>query len=393
MVRSSNRLVIAYLVLTIALCSGHLFQTIYAQVWWLLVPIVGLTILWSLQTIKEKRKIGRVQMVVILFLIMIVLTWVQSLGRGTSSYISMMLYILAGYGVSRMYSFMKIANCYVRCMTVVTVIAILGYFLVQNTSVFNYFPSMINVNGIEYCVAGVFNYVPEDSVRNCGMFWEPGLFATHLVLAMIFEIMLSRKVNIIRLIIFSIGIFTANSSAGFLLWFLCIMLIFCKNIKNRNSVLSALSFILLCFGIIIIVHYEQILLQTGLVENEFIYKLLIQNIEDSSRIKAVGHNLNSFLSAPIFGVGFSEASKNMLYVADTSTSTYMMSVFGISGVLYTICWIIGVVKLPRINVLEKILLILILLIIINKEPHIKLLFSWCLLFLLIRGISPLSNNE
>ena len=39
----------------------------------------------------------------------------------------------------------------------------------------------------------VFNYIKKIPERNCGMFWEPGLFATHLAIATVFELMTKEK--------------------------------------------------------------------------------------------------------------------------------------------------------------------------------------------------------
>ena len=133
------------------------------------------------------------------------------------------------------------------------------------------------------------------------------------------------------------------------------------------------------------INFEQILLNTGLIENEFLRKLMAENIADSSRIKAIEHNLKSFMSDPIFGVGISNAQRNMRHVADTSTSTYLLSIFGLLGGLYTVCWIYGILKNVKKNLFVKILLLTIALIIVNKEPHHQILSSWCILFYLIKG--------
>jgi len=386
MIKSNNKFVVLCIILVVALCSGHAFQTIIPSLPWLVLPVAAAVVLWSIHGIHNGKKSGKDQIAVLVFTVMIGATFLQGLGRGASFYGLMLCNILAGYGISRMYSFKQIAHCHVRCMTIITAIAIVGYLLLQNTTLLNALPSMTNVNNVEYRVSGIFNYIKTVPNRNCGMFWEPGLFATHLIISIVFEIMYEKKPNIVRLILFSAGIFTANSSAGFALWILCVMLLFLKNAKlSSNPVAAAISIIAVSAGALLIINFEEILLQTSLGSNEFLQKLLLGNIQNSSRMLAIEHNLNSFLSEPIFGVGINRAAAEMQHVADTSTSTYMMSIFGILGISYTVYWVYGIWKLPQISVMTKILLIAIALSILNKEPHMNLLLTWCLLFGLISG--------
>lgn len=290
------------------------------------------------------------------------------------------------YGIVQTYSFRQIIKCYQRIMTVVAVVALVGYFLANNTKVLEILPSVSNTNNIEYKASIIFSFMPSNIDRNCGMFWEPGLLATHLTIATVFEIMCYTKPRLIRLALFSVCLFTANSSAGFALWFLCLLLLFVKNANiSKNKFAGIFSMIVMLAGIAVIVNFDNILIETGLAENQYFQKLSSGSITDSSRMKALEHNLKSFLSAPFFGVGVTQAYANMEHVADTSTSTYLLSVFGLLGSLYTICWCYGIFKNVHANIFVKVLLLAIALIIVNKEPHHQILFTWCILFSLVNG--------
>jgi len=384
-IKSNNKIVIWCAVLSVIFFSGHVFYTIFTGATRVILLLGAIALLLELVRLRN-MKLDRVQLAALLFCLMVGLTCVACLGQGASLYIILACYILAGYSLARLYSFRQIAECHVKIMTVVTVIAIVGYVLVQNTTVLNALPQMANLNGVEYRIAGIFNYIPEVANRNCGMFWEPGLFATQLIISIILEIMLQEKPSFWRLLVFAVGIVTANSSAGFALLFFCIILLILKKADPSKNALATLGGIIaILVGTVIVLNFDKLLAQTALGDNEFFQKLSTENILDSSRMNAIGHNLEMFLAAPIFGQGFIRVSANIRYVADTSTSTYLMSVFGIFGAMYTVYWGYVIFKLPKVNILAKVMIFIITMVILNKEPHHQNLLTWCLLFSLVRG--------
>ena len=121
-------------VLVVILCSGHAFQSIYSVTTRLVLPVAAVFLMLELIRLKN-LKCDRMQIVLLLFGLMVCLTCASQLGRGASFYIITGCYIFAGYGLARTYSFRTIARCYVRIMTAVTAIAIIGYLLVQYTTV------------------------------------------------------------------------------------------------------------------------------------------------------------------------------------------------------------------------------------------------------------------
>ena len=72
-------------------------------------------------------------------------------------------------------------------------------------------------------------------------------------------------------------------------------------------------------------------MNTPLRNNSYFAKLLSDNVKESTRYLAIWHNLTIFFDHILFGAGVNYVNQNMLYVADTSTVTYMMSVFGLLG--------------------------------------------------------------
>ena len=374
---------------------GHAFQTIYPALMY--IPYIPAVIALVIILIdRECHSLSNPQNLALwLFMFMVLATAIVNVESGTNySYIQITTLILAAYCIVKLYSFKQMAECYLVVMTVVSVVALIGYVFHNNTSYLDFLPKVESINDMEYGVGVIYNYLTMVPDRNCGMFWEPGLFATHLTIAMMLELITKQRASALRIILFSICIFTANSSAGFVLWFLCLILLF---IRKRNTIIGPIknifSVILLIIAIGVVINFDTILSETSLGENEYFQKLYSESILDSTRSNAIGHNLELFATAPIFGVGYVTAMSNIAYVADTSTTTFLMSVFGILGSAYTVFIIYGVFKIKKLNLLSKILVLAIILIIINKEPHHQILFTWVLIFYLANGLSADVNSD
>ena len=219
------------------------------------------------------------------------------------------------------------------------------------------------------------------------------MFATALTIAMVFEILFREKIRKLRIALFFLCFLTANSSAGFVLCILCLSLLLLKNIdlKKGNLIKNVIYFVMLFAFIFILLNMDTVIMNTPLRNNSYFAKLLSDNVKESTRYLAIWHNLTIFFDHILFGAGVNYVNQNMLYVADTSTVTYMMSVFGLLGVWYALSWCVGIMRIKNINILTKLVLIVIVMIILNKEPHLRLIFTWCLLFYL--NIKVCNNSE
>ena len=98
----------------------------------------------------------------------------------------------------------------------------------------------------------------------------------------------------------------------------------------------------------------------------------------STRLEAPVINLRLFLEDPVFGLGLTEASEAyaqevMLRAsvdAQTSTSTFYMAAYGFLGIALSLLPAIGVARLKNLSFVQRIILITLLYMILNKETHI-----------------------
>ena len=111
--------------------SGHAFQTIYPILSYL-IYIPAILCVLILTVTRDITKITKPQITMLYILItMIVFTTIVELGSGAPFYIRMAVTILAALCITELYSFKQIATCYLKTMTWVSVIALIGYFLVN----------------------------------------------------------------------------------------------------------------------------------------------------------------------------------------------------------------------------------------------------------------------
>ena len=386
-----NKLFAIPLLCLVVFYSGHAFQTIYPT-FGFLIFIPAIICLAFLFLDKECRYLSYSHNIALyVLLVMIVATLFVELGSDWMFYVQLAALILTAYLVVHIYSFDVMVKVYLRLMTIVSAVAIVGYFLINNTSALEWLPSVNNINGVEYGVGIIFNYIKFIPERNCGMFWEPGLFATHLIIATVFELVTKEKANPFRLILFTAGIFTANSSAGFVLWFLCVALFLVRKKSEKYGIIKGIFSITVFAAVfLVIMNFDFILENTFLGENEYFLKLSSDAMEESSRSLAIIHNLKMFISDPIFGVGYTTTMQNIAYVADTSTSTFLMSIFGVLGVSFTVFIVYGIMRIKKVSLFSRFIILAIALIIINKEPHYMILFTWIIMFYLLKGVE---NND
>lgn len=387
-----NKLFLVIMGLIIIFNSGHALVTIAPFVTFVRNAMIlgGICFIPSIIHAYFSNKVNMLLMSFLSLMGMIFFTYLFHFGESTGPYVYILFAIMFAFGITLTYSFEDFARIFQKLMVITSVIALIGYFLLKYTSLLNVLPKFTNNNYSTYGVGIIWNYIVHLPDRNCGMFWEPGVFATFLIYAIIFELFFNKdKISIIRLALFSLCIFTANSAGGFFLWLVCLILFFMKSSKGkkRNPLVYLVVSIIFVLGIVVILNLDYIILNTRLVNNQYFVKLLSESVLGSSRYYAISHNIEIFINNPIFGGGYKTATQQMASVADTSTSTYLLSVFGILGSSYTIFFIYGIVKNRSNNTYAKICVIIIILSIINKEPHMGIVFTWCFLFYLIKESS------
>lgn len=308
-------------------------------------------------------------------------------------YMSYGLRICCAFLIARLFSFDKFIKYYQVCIFVLTIFAIIVFVftLIAGTN-YSIFPLFNSGKGSIF-----YNYFfltfQYREARMQGPFWEPGLFASFLLLALSFEILFRKKIRKIFFLTYLLGLILTFSTFGYLCF--AVVLILLINRKVENIWLTAF-FYLLIFGAVIsftVFQKEIVPLLSKWMPTVF-SKLMVNGkivIFGGDRINSIVFDFQCWLKSPIFGNGMAKMSqyyateaieKNIH--AQTSTLTYFMAEFGILGLTFPVFLILGIFFSKKIELEDKIFVTILYLLIMFKEPHQGIAFDYILVFLLIK---------
>lgn len=391
--KTINTLITIIYILLVILLSGTPFTTIYTSIGYLIIPFGFLAFL-ILFFLSGVFKINKKNIFFILLIIMICLTAVVNLEIINFFHIKLLMTIFFSYYLCKKYSKQNISKFIVDFMFWITLISLPLYFINNYIFPLSFLPVFTNINDVSYGVGIVFNYLIQNPERNCAIFWEPGIFASYISIALFLHILSDEKKNRkIKFFVFLLGIISAHSSAGYVLCLMCLLLLFYKKMDNKLNMKMIFSIIFTLVVVVLLIGYEEILKITGLINNPYVEKLLMDNIMTSSRFEALIANFIVFINNPIFGAGIVDVNENLVLCGDMATSTYLLSIYGILGMLFTVLILTGIFSQKKINICSKIIVFSIIICIVNKEPHILMPFIWFFIFYLNENKNIFSINK
>lgn len=388
-----------FIIIGVLLNSGYILNTTeYAFI----STIFSIFMLLSFLVIKlfegkVKLRIDKALLYFILLTLPIFMSLIMHLNTYNLYYsIKLIFIILISYFIYKMINFEIFITNYNKLMMVLTIIALVVTLASLITN-FDFLPTIVNRNNVNYINGYVFYLILgglSGLPRATSIFWEPGIFATFLIFSLILESFFKqKKKSYLNIVVFSIGILATQSSAGYLLYSLYLIMVI-ESYKLRSLLKVLLNTTLLSVTCLFIVAWDNIKSFLLNVNYDIFSKIFFENLQTTNtRLYSPLLNLDIFYSSPIFGKGFSQAELdynflklnydiNMKVDAQTSTPTQLLAALGIFGAIYTLLWIISIMKLNNLSNLNKFYLLLIVMIILNKEPHILMLFTYCLLLYL-----------
>ena len=282
---------------------------------------------------------------------------------------------------------------YIVILKLIIIISLFGYVLVNYFDYASIFDKVSNVNEVHYlngyiffAIEGFGDYMNVGFDRNIGVFWEPGLFATFILIGFIFELIFKEKTSKFTFLIFTIGLISTKSTFGYLYLFFMIFLLYKK---------PSFSMILFLFLFFMLFIYNIDLILSKLVD--FNPKMFSKFINDSNslteRIDSPITNLKIFFENPFFGSGIGAMDNiysTMTKSNQTSTLTYFLGALGFFVIIPYYYFIIGVLKSKNIrNTFNKLFFIISFFVFINKEPHTFITITYILMFYFI---DPITNK-
>lgn len=328
--------------------------------------------------------------------LLVIVFFVHNDTESLSGLIGLILHVIFAYEVVCIVSWEKFVEKYVRALFTISLISIIFFFWLANTGLYSQaMPILqgIGENGEVFNkYQGILIYFSANENRNFGCFWEPGIFATHIIIALLLLIYCNKvKRKKLYFIIFSITLFSTSSSAGYVIYIFVVTYIILSKIKVNTAEdwpkLLLVTFILLLI-VLLFLNINSIIVALDLQDNLVYAKLL--DVEASQRYESIIYNLKIFLENPLVGRGFQGVNLDKYYllarqesiVLDTATSFRLLATMGFSGIFFTYIFILGIIRRKNIAGVSKIILIIIVIMILNKEGQDTFLLPWTIAFYL-----------
>lgn len=376
--------------------SGSTYITLISNSQW--IAAIGIVLMVPSIIIAMKRTIsindffrGLLAYGFSLFVMSVGIINKESLG----SYFRVSLVFLFAYFFTKEFEFDEFRKIFTNFILVISAIDVMIYAILQKMGQFSFLPIAYNGNGEGYRIGIIFNYLLSHPERNSGIYWEPGLFATMIVLAFLLELIFEDKIHLWRAVIYHICIFTTASSAGVVLILFCDLILlnkFISTFSTNKAVNYCVFFVVYALLLTLFINLDTVLITTGLAQQRVYAKLLSDNMGSSARMQAFTRNWSLFCQNPIWGMGIGKAYSAAANFSDTSTTTFMMVEFGIIGALPTAFVIKSIIGLRK-ELIVSISVITIFLCILNKEPHMRIAIIWIIAFYFSKEKSNIINKE
>ncbi len=267
-------------------------------------------------------------------------------------------------------SFGEFKDIYIKCMTLISSVALVGFVIGFFSGYYYDLPIISNVNGVSYYDAVVFFAMDDFSRgRNIGVFWEPGIFAIFIALAVLFLIFDKKKLNKLQLAVLMLTLFSTFSTTGYFL-IMIIVFAYVYTRKNKAAIKIVFLFITVFLVMFSIFNLNTVLNALLRLSPRVFSKLIDNSSSTTARINSIMYNLEIFMKSPLWGFGLVETNmmfSKMTNGSQTSTMTLYFAQFGLTGIIYMVIHFISVIRYKKWTKLMCVLFCLAWAILLNVE--------------------------
>jgi hypothetical protein len=325
----------------------------------------------------------------LLFLISVFFSFISNRAYGHFyGYLGLAMYAMAGYLFVSCYSFDEFVSLFTKFLPALCFISLLFFIPIQ---IVDLIPDcFVDSSGkvARYSLFFIDGFLEYYQGKNQGIFWEPGINASFLLLGIILECIFKKgKANKMSLFLEALALLTSKSLAGYLLLIPVIFIIWCK--KRPSKAIGIVTYVLLSIFVLGIAFYSKI---SGIIAMVF-PAISEKGISLTTRLYCLIVDIQIWLHFPIFGTGPEQfyiafpklISTTYAGILDASVSTtgFYIVVFGLIGWIIFLLFAVGILGLKQEPWPVRVGLLLVFFLILNKEPHVNDTISWVLFFYLI----------
>lgn len=367
--------IIAYLVLYLMLLtSGHVLSVTGNNALYVLAFVGILILLIVKTTLLEKRSITIEQRDLLVFCVFTGMTLIEMIANLINGYnlnysMKFVVILFTSFLVTRFFSFKEFKQYFVNMMTLISGIAIIGYAIGMTNGFYYSLPTFSNINNVSYYNGIVFFAMNDFSRgRNIGIFWEPGLFAIMIAIALFFLIFESNKRSNFKLLVLVLALISTYSTTGYILLSL-IILAYVYARKNSNKwliLLATVLFVGIMAFFIFFGSFQDFLLSSF---PRVFTKLFMGQDSTTARVNSIIYNCRIFVSN-ILGYGITKTNYIFQYYStgsQTSTMTLYFAQFGLLGVTFVFLQLRSILKNKDWTILQNTFFIIFWIIANNVE--------------------------
>lgn len=357
-----------------------------------LLITLGLLFLFNMRTID----LSRVQMsalVCVAMCALVLLTGVLNSDLRTGYFYKCCILML-GFLFARNFSFEAFAETFEKIMFFFAVTSVFFTILATiNKALVASFPVFYNSAGTAfYNMLVCMITVSGETVRNYGIFREPGVFQMFLMVGLLFYTYFGKEFKIYRFFIYIVAVGLTYSTTGYIALMIYLILYLVKdNRKLAEKKKKIAVVVLIIVGLLLLLLTTDLLSSDGIVFDKFSNMKRHTTI---ARFASISANIEMWLQSPIFGKGliyvsdtFPEISLMRYGYASTHNTNTLFCELATYGILYTVIFVVGYIRLVKIiskRKIEQCLIGAVLLVLVFGE---KLTFSPIVYILMFYGLS------
>lgn len=342
-------------------------------------------------------------------LIVLSLAFNNEKSSNLNGYLMLLSVVILSYFLSKLFSLKQYAKAFTKIMLIIcTVSCIINlFYLVSGNDLANAIASTdTGSSRISSFFFLFINNISNNSRRMAGPFWEPGVFASMLLFAIVLYHFFVNREKLLVPLCFSIGVLFTQSAAGILILFVTwsiVLIDYLRNDKLKFGIELALIFF---FLFIIIAIYSPAVF-------DVFYNLMpslfskFRSVSLTSRYYSLIYGFKIFFTSPLFGLGTSSARETFFSMtaadgitvdAFTSTLGTLVAGYGIVGLLLYCLPLVGLACSRGLDPTLKILLGIFFFLLTLQESQIEIftLFIFYIMFgfdQIKARISKTQNNK
>lgn len=343
-----------------------------------LIALFILTLIMAIRAVQKGafQKVSAFTGMVFLFAVAHLLTMTLKGESDTwGPYFRQLSLLICAYCYMKTTPFQQFCRQFLWFMKLVSYASLVLFVCVNILGMSESFSTYVNVNKVTY-LSMYLAFAQENSSFRCmGPFWEPGIFATFLILAIVLECcFVNRPMRWYNVIFFTFMVLMTFSTAGYLLLIIAFLIILNQKSERKVSALLNYSILLVCF-LLFFFFDDLIQLLATLIPSVF-NKITWLSVSMMTRFSNPLVDFQIWKEYPFLGAGIRNyqslwlrESAKYIIGSRTSTLTYYPATIGLGGFLYAMMVFRCVNRQKHLSFIVRLSLLLLYVCMLTKEPH------------------------